>query len=88
MAQLSKAEMAFAAKYPNYNLRKESTRHGKVTRYGVYAGDYVCSEALTAPEAFQEALKLEEAGFITPDPSERQTEGFELTIRHGVAARS
>lgn len=67
-------EQRFRAKYPNTRLVTEPSGGGLV-RYTVFAGDYPCGQSITRYRAFKFALHAEEAGLITPDPSEFGAEG-------------
>ena len=71
---MTQAEKQFRAKYPNTRLVVEKVGVGTLgMRYTVYAGDYLCAESWNKQRAFAQALELEEAGFIQPDPNEVST---------------
>lgn len=70
MAKPSKAELAFREKYPNTRVESVPSHIPGLTRYRVFAGDYLCAESVSRAFAFSTALHDAEDGIITPDPHE------------------
>jgi len=66
----SKAEREFRTKFPNTRVSVEESAIRGMDRYTVYAGDYLCAQALSAARAFRAALDYDAHGIITPDPLE------------------
>ena len=74
MARMSKSEKEFRAKYPNARVVIEPSKVCiGMSRYTVYAGDYLCSSSLTRSTAFYVASLDAANGSITPDPNELAT---------------
>jgi hypothetical protein len=73
---MSHYEMRFRAKYPHTRVVESPSGVHGMSKFTVYAGDYVCADGLSKLSAFKRALAYEESGLITPDPDETPSELF------------
>jgi hypothetical protein len=66
---MSKFEREFRRRFPHARVTTEPAG-AQMTRYTVFAGNYICAFGLSKRDAFKRALEDVNAGFIQPDPDE------------------